>query len=233
MRLSRVTLEKQGKLAILQGMIHIGPDSLYESLQKDIDWAVGNNYQVFFEGTKKNPSEKTSTDNESRIEKLFLLLFDLYPIFGGVLGISLQQDKIAYPKDAINADITFGELIRRLDENGFSCNLLFSLFTLLSKEDLEKVMKEDFAKRDLDTLMNDSGRGFLGKFLGWFFFRKAYPILLDYRNEVAIDKVKKHSNGQNAFIHYGEKHINGLTDLLKNDGWVVKETTYLNLAEFH
>ena len=58
------------------------------------------------------------------------------------------------------------------------------------------------------------------------------PVILGYRNEVAVAKIRAHSNGRNIFVHYGEKHIKGLVSLLRQDGWVVKETTYTDLAEF-
>lgn len=233
MRLSRVILEKEDKIAVLQGMIHIGPDSLYKHLQGDVDWAVNNNYQIFFEGVKKDPPKRATTTNEVKIKKFFSLLFDLYPVFAAAFGISLQKEKIAYPKDAINADITFAELTRKLDENGFSCNLLLWLLTVLPKEELKKTVKKEFARiGNLNTLMNNSDRWSLGKFVAWFLFRKATPIILDYRNEVAIAKVRAHSNGRNTFIHYGEKHIRGLINLLKKDGWRVRETTHIDLAQF-
>jgi hypothetical protein len=233
MKLSRVRLEKQDKSAVLQGMIHIGPDKLYWHLQGDVDWAVNNNYQVFFEGVKKDPPRKASTTNESKIKKFFSLLLDLYPVFAAALGISLQKEKIAYPKDAINADITFAELTKKLDDNGFSCNLLLWLLTVLPKKELKKAVKEEFARiGNLNTLVNDADRWSFSKFMAWFLFRKANPIILDYRNEVAVATVRAHSNGRNIFIHYGEKHIKGLVNLLKQDGWAVKETTYVDLAQF-
>ncbi len=74
MRLSRVVLKRSGQEAILQGMIHIGPDKLYRALQSDVDWAIKNNYQIFFEGVKNDPEKKASTDNERKIKEFFLLL---------------------------------------------------------------------------------------------------------------------------------------------------------------
>ena len=233
MKLSKVTLEKQDRLAVLQGMIHIGPDVLYRHLQDDVDWAISNNYQVFFEGVKKDPPKRASTVNEGKIKKFFSLLLDLYPVFAAALGVSLQKEKIAYPKDAVNADITFAEFTKQLDGSGFRCNFLLWLFTVVGKEELEKKVREEFAKSGgLNVLMNRSERWSFGNLIAWFWFRKAMPVILDYRNEVAVEKVRAHSNGRNIFIHYGEKHIKGLVDLLQQDGWVVKETTHTDLARF-
>lgn len=233
MRLSRVVLTRGNQEAVLQGMIHIGPDKLYEVFQGDVDWAAKKGYQVFFEGVKKDLLEKALSSNEDKIREFFLLLFDLLPVFAAALGISLQKDKIAYPKDAINADITFAEFIKQLDKNGFRCGLFLRLLTLFPEEELKKAVEKKFAKMGgLNALMNRSDRWFFGKLVGWFLLRKAMPVILGYRNEVAVAKVQAHSNGRNIFIHYGEKHVKGLVSLLRQDGWVVKETTYTDLAEF-
>lgn len=233
MRLSRVVLKRGSQLAVLQGMIHIGPDKLYELLQGDVDWATRNNYQIFFEGVKKDPPKRASTANESKIKKFFLFLFDLYPVFAAVLGISLQKEKIAYPQSAINADITFVEFIKQLDNNGFRCNFLLQLFSFLGKKELKKKFEDEFIKRGgFNALMNSHERWSFSKLVAWFLFRKAMPIILDYRNKVAVAKVRAHCGGRNIFIHYGEKHIKGLVNLLRQDGWVVKETTHTDLAEF-
>ena len=233
MRLSRVVLKRGDKEAVLQGMIHIGPDNLYKLLQNDIDWATKNDYQIFFEGVKKDPSKRAATTNESKIKKFFLFLFDLCPVFAAALGISLQKDKIVYPQSAINADITFAEFTRKLDKNGFRCSFLLWLFTIVPKKELEKKLKDEFVNRGgLSALIDGSEKWYFKRLIAWFLFRKAMPVILDYRNKVAIAKVRTHCSGCNVFIHYGEKHIKGLVSLLRQDGWVVKETIYTDLAEF-
>lgn len=132
----------------------------------------------FIYNIKKDPPKRATTTNESKIKKFFLFLFDLCPVFAEALGISLQKEKIAYPKDAINADITFAELTKQLDKNGFRCNLLLWVFALLSKKDLKKKVEEEFTKRGgLNALMNRSDRWSFGKFVGWFLLRKAMPVI--------------------------------------------------------
>ncbi len=233
MRLSRVVLVRGNQEAVLQGMIHIAPDKLYEVLQYDVDWATKNDYQIFFEGVKKDPSKKALTTNESKIKKFFLFLLDLCPIIAEALGISLQKEKIVYPKNAINADITFAEFTRELDKNGFRCSFLLWLFTIVPKKELKKKFKDEFVNSGgLNALMKSSERWSFGKLVALFLFRKAMPVILGYRNEVAVAKIRAHSNGRNIFIHYGEKHVKGLVSLLRKDGWVVKEITYTDLVEF-
>lgn len=233
MHLSRVVLKRESQEMVLQGMIHVGPDKLYEKLQRDVDWATKDNYQIFFEGVEKSPSKRTLTNSESKIKKFFMLLFDLYPFFAEGLGVSIQKEGVTYPKDAINADITFTEFIKQLDKNGFRCNFMLWLLTRLPKRKLKKSIKENLAKYDsLNDLMDKSEKWSLSKLIVWFLFRKATPIILDYRNKLAVAKIKANSNGRNVFMHYGEKHIKGLVGLLRKEGWVIVKTTHTDLAEF-
>ncbi len=235
MRLSRVFLTRGSQKAILQGMIHIAPDKLYEVLQSDVDWATGRGYQIFFEGVKRDPSKKASTSNERKIEKFFLLLLEQYPVLAATFGVSLQKEKIAYPKDAINADIDFFELTRQLDENGFRCNFLLWLFTALNEKEPKRKGKDKSndkeKEKNLNELLNSSEKSF-SKFIAWLLFRKAMPVIVDYRNEVVAKKIRACQNGRSIFVHYGEKHIQGLVNLLEQDGWNTKETAHIDLAEY-
>jgi len=230
--LSRVVLRRGSQEAILQGMIHVAPDNLYEVLQGDVDWATANNYQIFFEGVKKHPAKKVATANEAKIKKFLLFLLDLYPLVATALGISLQKEKIKYPKDAINADIPLAELTSQLDQNGFKCNFLLEMFKVNGRKELKKGMAEHFAKQGTVNALKGPNKWSLTSLFVWFFFRKAKPIILDYRNKVAVTKVEKHANGRHVFVHYGEKHIKGLVRLFQKAGWNVKEITYRNLADY-
>ncbi len=233
MNLSRVTLERGEQKAVLQGMIHVGPEELYSALQSDVDWATRNGYQVFFEGVRKNPTRKASSPNEREIRKFFTILLELYPAAAQSLGISLQKEKIAYPPNAINADITFAELTKRLDLNGFRCNLILRLFKFIGKKELKEVVQDVFSQKGgLNAVLDKSERWSFSRLFKWLVFRKADPVIIDYRNEVAVKTIRSHSHKQNVFIHYGEKHVPGLVRLLRSDGWVVKETTYTDLAKF-
>lgn len=213
-------------------MIHVAPPQLYEVLQKDLDWAIKHNYQIFFERVKKDPVTRMLTRNQEKIKKFLSLLLGLYPVLAARFGIATQKEKIAYPEDAINADITLDELVEKLDENGFRCDFLLWFFANLDEAVKAEVKKKLSTPRSFNAAMDNSEKRSLNKLVGWFFFRKAIPIILDYRNGVAVAKIRENSDGRNIFIHYGEKHIKGLVGLLEKDGWVVKETTYTDLADF-
>ena len=232
MKLSKVVLAKDDRTAVLQGMIHVGPGKLYELLQSDIDWAVKNNYQIFYEGVKRTPLQRAATRNEVRIRLFLRSLLDLYPIWADVFGVSVQKEKISYPEDAINADLTFCELTRALDENGFSCDLQMKLLTMSPRDEVKAQLDKMFAQKSLNDIMDELDGSILQKAVEWLFMRKAMPIILDYRNEVALCAIQEQSDERNVFIHYGEKHIEGLLRLFQMDGWTVKETTHVDLGDF-
>ena len=231
MLLSKTFLTRGNQKAVLQGMIHIGPDKLYEMLQYDINLATENGYQIFFEGVKKYPTERKLNQNEKNIQKFFMFLFDLYPVFAESLGISTQKEKIKYPEGAVNADITFDTLTQKLDENGFKCKSILKIFSNINQEEMKEIKEYLTEKDNLKKLMDSSKKWSFSKLIFWFIFRKAMPIILDHRNQVVAEKIKIYSN-KDIFIHYGEKHVRGILKLLKRDGWVVNTTTYTEIEEY-
>ena len=64
------------------------------------------------------------------------------------------------------------------------------------------------------------------------------PKLVPYREKqqqqiaLCIKPLLAERNGRNILIHYGEKHIQGITDLFRQDGWEVCDITYLNPLDF-
>ena len=65
------------------------------------------------------------------------------------------------------------------------------------------------------------------------------PKLVPYREKqqqqiaLCIKPLLAERNGRNILIHYGEKHIQGITDLFRQDGWEVCDITYLNPLDFN
>ncbi|MCX6714237.1 MAG: hypothetical protein NTX72_00280 [Candidatus Uhrbacteria bacterium] len=236
MRLSRVVLTRGTQQAILQGMIHVGPQKLYDTVQKDMDQAAQSGYQVVFEGVRKSLPGKIVFSSNAKKIKLFLeTLFKLYPVLASTFGVSTQ--KIKYPKRAINADTDLDDVVKRLDRNKFRCNFLLFIIQIFFKMESERTEEEKKKDaKDWKTEMNRSDKSLTSKFFAWLFFRKAMPIILDYRNEVAVRKMRSYDqftkSTRNYFILYGDRHVKGLVRLLQKEGWVVAKTTYTDLAEF-
>ena len=232
MRLSTVVLTRANQQTIVQGMIHIGPQSLYQKLQQRLDEAIAGNYQIFFEGVRRK-YYRCGTANELRIKKFFHIMFSSYPVFAVAIGVAEQRDEIVYPKDGVNADIDTQEMTRVLDENGFKCRCLLFLFEILRSPKFKSQLAEVLAQKKSTYLIQEQKNPkLLSRLIIWTLFRKANPVILGYRNHIAVAQIKKSSDGRNIFLHYGEKHISGLVRLFQGEGWIVKEISYTELADF-
>lgn len=223
-------LTKDGRKLILQGMIHVAPVEVYRLLQDDMNNKVNEGYKVFFEGIRDYPKLRSqASEREHEIAEFFKTIFDIYPILAIIWGFELQKKQIKYPEDAINADISFKELARLLAESGFKGGFIKQV---LKDKKIKERVKRDLSKEDP---FKKRRKGFLDFFLWFFFFRKLDPIILDYRNKITIITIERYSASrdlQKIFIHYGEQHVPGMIDLLKNKGWKLASVSKLDLSIF-
>lgn len=238
MRLSQTILMRGNQRAILQGMIHVAPEQFYKKIQEDLNLAAKNGDLIFFEGvTKGSLKEPFRTPNERKIKSFLLSLFSLYPVFAKSFGWAQQKEKITYPKKAINADLNIDTVVSRLHRNGFTCNILHFLMCVASLEELASVTSlQSVAKNVVIKKKDFLKTSMVGDLFKWFFFRKAFPVILDDRNLVAVDKIHRYAetpkHKRNIFVHYGEAHMKGLVKLFQQRGWKVIETTFVDLSEF-
>jgi hypothetical protein len=61
-------------------------------------------------------------------------------------------------------------------------------------------------------------------FLQWLLFmRKVSPVILDYRNKVALDAIGSllEKGNDKLFVHYGEAHMKGIVGGLRKKGWKI------------
>jgi len=216
-------------------MIHVGPKELYLKLQEDLDNHIKEGYGVFFEGVREYPMLRPKASvGEREIAELFRIIFDLYPVFAAVWGFQLQKKIIRYPWGAVNADISFGETVRLLEESGFRCGFIVRVFEALLKDRrYREKLKSDLAK---ENPLKGPRKKRLSYFFSWLFIlRKLDPIIIDYRNKIAVNVIEKHSAGrylQKIFVHYGEGHVPGMIKLLEDKGWRLVSLSRLDLATF-
>ncbi len=230
-RISKYTLARNGQTLILRGMSHVAPAGLYGMLQTEMDACVGEGYKVFFEGLRDySKLGEDASPQEYKIAEFLTLLIDSYPIMAKAWGFGLQKEYIKYPSDAINADISFSELVRILKERNFRCDFLSAVL----KQGLAdgEAAKEKLSKIDP---FRKPRKGF-AYFISWLlFFRKLLAVVLSHRNEVAVDIIEKKASGENLhkiFIHYGEGHVAGMIRLFKRHGWRVVGISELDLSSF-
>lgn len=233
--LSQISLTRDGQLAVLQGMIHVGPDALYAEFQRDVNRAAKAGFLVFFEGTRRVDNDPPRSYNEKEIQDCFVALVDMYPLLAHALGVTWQKKDIIYPADAINADITFGEMTRELDRRGFRCTTLLHLLNHTT-EDMREELKRRFAEMSFRDFIEESEKwsidAVLGKLFAWWHLRRAMPVILDYRNEAAVTCIEREARGRDVFVHYGEAHIKGMTKLFMERGWRVHRRSVIDLLSY-
>lgn len=233
MRISKVILTRGDKTVILQGMIHIGPAKLYQRIIDEMREAMKNNYLVFYEGI--NSRMGSYVENEIKIIKSFRLFWRFYDIFAKIVG--WINDPIIYPNSMLCADITILKMAQLLNHvlNEEDINL----WSVLSEKifldnNIKDKLKEYFFRNG--ALKTHTDTFFTGKCLGdefkaWRIIdKKMRPIIRGYRDALVASRIKDCDN--NVIVHYGQLHIKGIIELLKKDGWGVKERRWLYLDQF-
>lgn len=241
MKLTKIVLSRDNQRCVLQGMIHIGPASLYQALQKDLDRAISEGFVVFFEGVRGFPELMVGyTQEEVRIRDFFQFLFDLYPELADVFGFVLQKKHIRYPSNAINADLAFGEVVLELYIRGLENSFLL---LLLEKRKLRQKIKEEIKKtksmsrEEANRRMNPlaAKAPIHMQLLSRLLMRRLNSVILRLRNEVIVEVLEQHFSEdgiQKTFVHYGEAHIKGIVKHLKKNGWSIIQKSILDLANF-
>lgn len=225
MRISKVILTREDKTIILQGMIHMGPVRLYQKIKDEMREAIKNGYMVFFEGVS-NYISLPCAKNELDIIEGFRLWWNFYYVIAK--AINGTRDLIIHPGKAICADITIQEIAHLLngilDQEDINIWLSLSKKLFKGKNVVHKLKGYSLA----DILFTNKCLG--NEYMAWrnIYRRKMAPILLDYRNKLVVTKIRD----CNALVHYGQTHIKGITALLQEDGWEVKERRWLYLDQF-
>jgi hypothetical protein len=213
--LTTVKLKRGHQQAIVQGMIHIGPQQLYARLQREVDAAVSQDNLIFYEGVRQEPQEDPRSSNEEDIREFFRILLGLYPAMATAFAVSFQWDKITYPESAINADITFSELTQQLDRSEINGDILLQCFEAITNDELAKKLEQDGGLK----LISDQ-------------LHQINSITVDFRNQVAVSKVREFADGRDMLIHFGERHVSGIVELLQREAWVVEETITINIVDY-
>lgn len=232
MRSSRVVLTRGKQEIILRGMIHIGPLKFYEEINREIYEAVRNGHLILYEGIGTWPTIPL-TKNGKQIIKLLWRYFRICSAFAEVVDLKTQGQLIQYPLNAVRADVSLDELADLLDKNGFRCDLLFYLSKQIAfRKKIKNKLRKKFIKQGLIHPVIDglaTGRRAAD---GSNLWRKAIPIVLNYRNKYAVATIEQY-DGYNIYLNYGQSHIRGLVKLLKQNGWTVKERQYLDMAKLY
>lgn len=214
----KYVLEKDEKTAVLCGVKHIGELGLYDQIQREIDLSVVNGHIFFYEGVNHDPSIRL-TRNARRLLAFWKNMTGKgYPALAERKQLETQGENLSYPREGINADISYEELVSVCDRAGMKCSwfLLYAVSALIIKKPTSE-SEYPFTLRILRVVAKRRFDAWFGKTFQALLNRST-PFVVDYRNETIFRTFQKHA-GQKNFLLYGVSHLSGLLTHFEGDGW--------------
>jgi hypothetical protein len=212
----------------IRGMIHVASGHIYQILQAELDDAHKQGYKILFEGINMNLDNVQMTPAEKQVAEFLIALMDLYPSLSRGHGKTVQSKKIKYPEGSERVDATLYEIVleARSRDIFFPSGLVDLMKDdfyqeILSSQDQDKYRDSPKAKRFAGQLTGQAAHKRLNELLA---------VLLGWRNEMVVFKINEyfshHKKGK-IYMHYGNKHLSGILDLLIDQGWYLYEETAL------
>jgi hypothetical protein len=210
-------VSENGKEIILQGMTHIGTPEFYLQVSDEI---TNSQYQHYFELIMPEEHIPQLFNNEYSVDKLDLTRQMFFDIF----------------KTGINADISNEEMTEYLAKDGKKINELDSF-----KKDIEAaekgIEKYIYMYEDLPFyFLSDYNLNIIPKAVLRYAVRQedrtlteseAYEenLILNVRNDILLSKI---NFSENAYISYGQAHVEDILNKLKLRGYSVVKTEYID-----
>ena len=214
--LTKHTLTKDGHVVIIQGMRHVASSEVYRQIQAEMDSRCDNGFKIFIEGilfrscAPETEAERVVVDYLSRVTTVGFKAFALKH------GYTTQAQAIKYPSKTKILDSKADELIRELVKAGFTVPPLVS-----------RLAKHDFYWLAVSRI---------GRLPKWAarvqppFYSCSdiwYKVSVLWRNRRVLEILNHHlcraKKKKKLYIHFGQKHIDGIVSAMKADGWVVKD----------
>ena len=223
MKVSKVVLKRGKQDLILLGVFHIAPEKFYLAKQKEIEDCVNQGYKILYEGMSfRSYAERNHSKEEKIIAEFFKTIIESYSILADELKLSCEKKIINMPQGAINADITFLELVSLLGKKDSLPGMLFS------------ILENEIARYCICREMSGFSYGKLtlaGRSLASMALKKMEPVLIDWRNDYLVETVELFDFPK-SLVYYGEGHIQGIEALLKKKGWEIVSRRKLDIFSF-
>lgn len=241
-----VTLSNGEKTVVFQGMVHIGSENFYKSVVYDLEQALTDGYDLFYEGVQPGDAES------GRWFNAFMGtggrdLSGHYKALSNLCGVEfqldyfglLEADKIVHPSRHLVADVSHRQM---LDE----WNRLHpgqSWQTVLGAPAEDKANAgEDPMIRIMEFVQSSEGRQRVGGIVCRAMLANIVDedepdpekdaVILDYRNRELANYIIEH-HGNKIYITFGAAHLDGLVADLKarDPNWEVKSVRWVRAIE--
>lgn len=207
---SMIFADKDDHRIVLRGMSHIADTDFYIKVQDQI---ASFNGEVHFEGIK-SPNVNLEDIDKVGYERMLALMF-IYEYIAALFNVDTQTEHL--DPDFIKSQPHYKNYDLTIDD-------VLPIFT----EGLIKQVLDSFLKLDGVNMIGSASARLLARpqTLALMLIRgnKANPfdttILLDKRNEHAINHaLETRDNGQDVMLVWGAKHLEGMSELLKQNGY--------------
>ncbi len=212
--LTKHTLIKDGHIVVIQGMRHLAPAGVYQRIQTEMDGYFSQGFKILIESLSARNFVPETAEEKVVLSYLSRLTSKGYGLAALKRGWVTQAKFIKYPSGTKILDVKIEDLVRELIKRGFA---LPSLAIRLAEY--------DFYWLALDRVRR------LPKWAAWLrppFFSYAglwFQVGVLWRNDRAwgslsgyLSRAKKQKK---IYIHFGQRHVDGLVSAMKGDGWVV------------
>jgi len=211
----KITLQKGNQIIVLQGMLHVAPESFYNKVIHEKSIYKKNDYLTFYELIKSKEINQEKYIKYS-IKKIIKRLD------------WKNENSFEEIQDGFNLDISMTEFNNLAKIYGLT-NKLTSFEQSLKNQGLTQE-KEGF----IDTI--NIPKPIYKMYLkhNWIVVNQLVnkgefynDIIIQYRNQKVVNHLVNIE--ENAYITYGQSHLKGIVHLLVNKGFVVKNKEKINL----
>ena len=205
------------KYIVLIGTCHVGKPEYFKTLTEKINNFEENNYKILYEKVM-GESENIKIEDD-QFENLNNTIANLCQL----MNLQFQAEGLQYKDSWINTDLTTAQLEKLLKDNSIS---VFSSKSMDLSKYNQNVLK--WIVRKCFGLMAFAEKFDRIKSI----FSKKYKVLINYRNEIAVEGIKKYIENNNVVSIWGAGHIDGIIKLLEKEGFVIKDKewiTYFNV----
>lgn len=225
-----VTMVNGDRRVLIQGMVHVGSKSFFESVVNDLRVALDDGYDLFLEGVK--PADPESNEWFSQTVAGGGSLSESYRSLSQACGVRFQLDYFSLiegaaarrPERYVFADVTTRQMLdewnrlnpgragtrnrqtERADETagGTAGNPFADIMQWINTGDRRRGLVAGIVCR-----------GILSRVLD----RSAEPgvrsrIILDFRNRHLVERILSHPNPK-VYVVFGAAHVSGVINLLR------------------
>ena len=206
------------RIVAFVAVIHIAEPAYYAAIQELIDSLKG--YKILFEATGKlSPQEEQAlTLKEKEVASQFDSIFGLMKKFSELMSLQYQKDGLAYSTSWINTDMRSYDLIRSFAQH--------DICLVKKGRDIDDLLTEEFGQTVARLFINKLFNRFVPVAvvlsIAAFFSRDkrvAKRLILDTRNEVAIQGIDEHLKDSNIVTIWGAAHLPGIEKRLQKNGF--------------